>query len=58
MYIINTVDWVAADYVDLQMHGMGNFKLYYEMSRRIIISELIQNHAIKKEINGKRKNNK
>jgi hypothetical protein len=40
------------------MHGMDNFKLFYEIPKRIIISELIQNHAIKKEINDKRKNNK
>ena len=40
------------------MHGMDSFKLYYEMSGRFIISELIQNDANKKEINGKRKNKK
>jgi hypothetical protein len=40
------------------MHGTDNFKMYYEMSRRFIISELIQIHAIKKEINGKMENKK
>jgi hypothetical protein len=40
------------------MHGIDNIKMYYEKSRRFVISELIQDHAINKEINGKRENKK
>jgi hypothetical protein len=38
------------------MPGIDNIKMYYEKSRRLVISEFIQDHAIKKEINGRREN--